>query len=135
MTANIAEQWLDEMARSTNEQDFDALLDLLSDHIRLLGKSDQDTVDQEEWLRRRKLEFQSRTRKQVSYAPPQMKANLPGRLMFRTVETVRSGNGPSRCSPVEIIIQQEEDGKWRALQQRPLSDSNLQKQSPRLAKA
>jgi hypothetical protein len=135
LTANIAEQWLDEMARSTNEQDFDALLDLLSDHIRLLGKSDRDTVDQEEWLRRRKLEFESHTPKQVSYAPPQMTANLPGRLMFRTVETVQNNNGTFRHCPVEIIIQREEDGKWRALQQRPLAESSLERQSPRLAKA
>lgn len=135
MTAFIAAQWLDEMARSTNEQDFDALLDLLSDHIRLLGDSDQDTVDQEEWVRRRKLQFEGRAPGLLSYTPPQMTANLPGRLMFRTVETIETLNGTHQQRPLEIIIQQEDDGKWRALQQRPLPEASRRYQSPRALKA
>lgn len=122
MTAHIAEQWLHEMARFSNEQDLDGLLDLLSDHIRLLGDGDRDTVGQEEWLRRRKQEFERLAPTQVSYTRPQMTANLPGRLMFRTVETVELTNGARHRRPVEIIIQQEDDGKWRALQQRPLRE-------------
>jgi hypothetical protein len=135
VTVFIAAQWLNDMARSTNEQDFDSLLDLLSDHIRLLGDSEQDTVDQEEWVRQRKLQFEGHPSGLLSYTPPQMTANLPGRLMFRTVETIETRNGTHHRRPLEIIIQQEEDGKWRALQQRPLPETSHRHKSPRALKA
>jgi len=45
----------------------------------------------------------------------------PGRVMFKTVETVEANDGTVQAHGVEIILEKETDGKWRVVQERILS--------------
>lgn len=118
MDRNIAERWLTELARATNEKDMGAHKDLVSRSLRVIGPPGDDALDYTNWLRHRRRQFTAGEPARVRFDSICLTANLPGRLMFKTVETVERGDG--RCNAIvkEIIIQQEDDGKWRALQER-----------------
>jgi hypothetical protein len=118
MHRNIAERWLTELARATNEKDLGAHQDLVSRALRVIGPPGDDALDYANWLQRRRQQFTVGEPACVRFDSVHLTASLPGRLMFKTVETVEQGDGRREASVKEIIIQKEDDGKWRALQER-----------------
>ena len=51
-----------------------------------------------------------------------MVAQSPGRVMFKTLETIEASDGTCNSNGIEIIIPKEDDGKWRVLQERILPE-------------
>lgn len=114
MSIEIAHRWLKERARSTNERDHDAYLELISKHFQAFIPNQRKSIGYTDWVRNYLYELRTQTDYAVvSYGATRLKANLPGRVMFETVEANRES-----LRKIEVIIQQEEDGKWRALQEK-----------------
>ena len=125
MGLDIAQQWLNERARSANHKDYKAHMELISREVRVFGIPGFDVVGYDDWARQCKHEFENNILKQVSYGPMKIVAHAPGRVMFKTMEKVEATDGASNTNGVEIIIQKEDDGKWRVLQERILPEEEI----------
>ncbi len=120
MSIQIVEKLLQEMARSANEKDYAAHMDLISQQVSVFGIPGFDVIGYDDWARQCQYEFENNILKSVSYGPMKVVAHAPGRVMFKTLETVEANDGSCNSNGVEIIIQKENDGKWRVLQERIL---------------
>jgi ketosteroid isomerase-like protein len=122
MSVQIVEKLLQEMARSANEKDYAAHMELISQEVSVFGIPGFDVIGYDDWARQCRHEFDNNILKSVSYGPMKVVANAPGRVMFKTLETVEANDGTRNSNGVEIIIQKEDDGKWRVLQERILPE-------------
>lgn len=120
MSVQVAEKLLQEMARSANEKDYSAHMDLISQDVSVFGIPGFDVIGYDDWARQCRYEFENNVLKSVSYGPMKVVAHGPGRVMFKTLEIVEANDGTRNSNGVEIIIQKEDDGKWRVLQERIL---------------
>jgi ketosteroid isomerase-like protein len=125
MGLNIAQRWLDELAHSANRKDYQAHMELISREVTVFGIPGFDVIGYEDWAAQCKHEFENNILKQVSYGPMKIVAHAPGRVMFKTMEKVEANDGTSNTNGVEIIIQKEDDGKWRVLQERLLPEAEI----------
>jgi ketosteroid isomerase-like protein len=125
MGLEIAQRWLEDLEQSANEKDYQAHMDLISRQVSVFGIPGFDVIGYEDWARQCKHEFENNILKQVSYGPMKIVAHAPGRVMFKTIEKVEATDGTSNTNGVEIIIQKEDDGKWRVLQERVLPEDEV----------
>ena len=121
MSVQVAERLLQEMARSANEKNYSAHMDLISQEVSVFGIPGFDVIGYEDWARQCQHEFQNNILKSVSYGPMKVVAHAPGRVMFKTIETIEATDGTVNTMAVEIVIDKETDGKWRVTQERVLS--------------
>jgi ketosteroid isomerase-like protein len=125
MGLEIAQRWLEDLEQSANEKDYQAHMDLISRQVSVFGIPGFEVIGYEDWARQCKHEFENNILKQVSYGPMKIVAHAPGRVMFKTIEKVEATDGTSNTNGVEIIIQKEDDGKWRVLQERVLPEDEV----------
>jgi len=120
MNTVLVEEWLNRLALTLNKGAIDEHLDLISENVSVLtgpGKQNLNYQDRIEYCRRR---FQSNHSLRVSYQEMRIKTMTPARVKFVATETVDRGDGETRAQGKEFIIQREEDGQWRAVQERYL---------------
>jgi len=122
MSVQIAEKLLQEMAQSANEKNYTAHMELISQEVSVFGVPGFDVIGYDDWARQCRYEFDNNILKSVSYGPIKIMAHAPGRVMFKTLEVVETNDGTRNSNGVEIIIQKEDDGKWRVLQERILPE-------------
>ncbi len=122
MSVHIVEKLLQDMARTANKKDFTAHMELISKEVSVFGIPGFDVIGYDDWARQCRHEFENNILKSVSYGPMKVLAHAPGRVMFKTLETVEANDGTCNSNGVEIIIQKEDDGKWRVLQERILPE-------------
>jgi ketosteroid isomerase-like protein len=125
MGLEIAQRWLEDLEQSANEKDYQAHMDLISRQVSVFGFPGFEVIGYDDWARQCKHEFENNILKQVSYGPMKIVAHAPGRVMFKTIEKVEATDGTSNTNGVEIIIQKEDDGKWRVLQERLLPEAEI----------
>jgi ketosteroid isomerase-like protein len=120
MSQSIAEKWLQDSAHTANAKDFTAHMDLISKRISLHGVPDFETIGYEEWARQCQYEFENNILKSVRYDGFKLVADTSDRIMFKTFETVEAMDGTINAQGVEMLLEKEDDGKWRLVQERVL---------------
>ena len=123
----IAQQFLDQMADTANSLDLDAHMDLISKEVSVFGLPGFEVIGYDDWLKQCKHEFDNKLLKQVSYKGLDVLTEMPGKVIFKSIETVEGTDGTSNTYSIEFIIQKEDDGKWRVTQERILQDNELDK--------
>lgn len=121
MAFGIAEKWLAALAKSNNNKDYCAHMELVSKRVNVLGAQGIDVMDYAEWARQRKYEFDNNICKHLSFDRMKIVTHGPKRVLFHTLKIIESYDGTSHTHGVEIIIECENDGKWRILQERTLT--------------
>ena len=116
----IAEQWLLEAVRTANAKEHDAHMDLISKRISLQGVPGFESIGYEDWSRQTQHEFENNLLKSVRYDGFKLVAETATRVMFKTYETVEATDGTINAQGVEMLLEKEEDGKWRLVQERIL---------------
>jgi hypothetical protein len=122
MAIKIAEKWLADSARTASAHDYAAHMNLISKKVALTGIPGYEVIDYDSWAAQCKDEFENKLIKSVRYDGLRMVAESPKRIMFRTFETVEATDGKINAQGIEIVIDEEEDGQWRLVQERVLSD-------------
>jgi len=122
MSKQIAEQWLKEIAETANAKDFAGHMALISRRISLHGVPGFETIGYDDWARQCQHEFENNILKSVQYEGFKLVAATEKAVMFKTFETVEGTDGMVNAQGVEILLEQEDDGKWRMVQQRILPD-------------
>ena len=116
----IAEQWLLDAVRTANAKEHDAHMDLISKRISLQGVPGFESIGYDDWSRQTQHEFENNLLKSVRYDGFKLVAETTTRVMFKTYETVEATDGTVNAQGVEMLLEKEEDGKWRLVQERIL---------------
>lgn len=121
-----AQQFLDDMARTANALDLAAHMNLISKEVSVFGVPGFDVIGYQDWYNQCEHEFGNRLLKRVSYQGLNVLAEMPSRIMFKSIETVEGTDGAVNISGIEFIIQKEADGVWRVSQERILPEDELE---------
>ena len=120
MNSVFVEDWLNRLALTLNKGALEEHLELISENVNILtgaGDKNLNYQDRIEYCRQR---FQSSKPHHISYREMRIKTITPARVKFVATETLERGDGETRAQGKEFIIQREEDGQWRAVQERYL---------------
>lgn len=118
MRSKVAEDWLAESARTANARDYAAHMDLVSRRVQVHGVPGFDVIGYDDWARQCRHEFATGLLQRVAYEGCKVRVMTPGRVMFKTIETVEGTDGTVNVNPLEVLLEKEADGKWRVVQER-----------------
>ncbi len=118
--STVAREWLAASAHTANAKNYDAHMDLVSKKVKVFGLPGFEILGYDDWAKQSKHEFETGVLKSVSYTGLKVQAMMPGRVMFKTIETVEAKDNSLHAHGVEIILEKESDGKWRVVQERLL---------------
>jgi len=113
------------MAETANNLDFDEHMKLISKEVKVYGVPEFEVVTYDDWHRQCKHEFENKVLKKVSYQGLHIVEEAPERVTFKSIETVEGNDGHVSANGIEVIIQKEDDGQWRVVQERILSKEEL----------
>jgi hypothetical protein len=120
MSEEIAKQWLQEAATTATARNYAAHMDLISRRVSLQGVPGFDNIDYDAWASQCQHEFENKLIKTVHYEGFKLVAETPTRVMFKTFETVEGSDGTINAQGVEMLLEKEQDDKWRLVQERVL---------------
>jgi len=118
MPEETATTWLRNCADSANALDLERHLNLISRKVRLTGIPGFDALGYDDWAAQCGHEFENKILERVTYSGLKLVADTPSQIMFRTFETVKGTDGTTNAQGVEMLIELEEDGQWRLIQER-----------------
>lgn len=120
MTEKVARQWLADVAATANEKNHPAHMDLISRRVSLQGVPGFENIGHEEWAAQCKHEFENNVLKSVRYDGLKLITSTDSHIMFKTFETIEGSDGTVNAQGVEILLEKEDDEKWRLVQERVL---------------
>ncbi|HEY9050106.1 MAG TPA: hypothetical protein VIQ03_01100 [Gammaproteobacteria bacterium] len=121
MSNKIAQQWLENCSKTANALDLSAHMNLISKRVSLTGVPGFDNIGYDAWYAQCEHEFGNRLLKRVQYAGFKPIVETETRVMFKTYETVEASDGTVNAQGVEMLLEKEDDGVWRLVQERVLS--------------
>ena len=118
----IAQKWLDDSAKTATDKDFAAHFNLISKKVRVTGVPGFDNgISYDDWARQSEQEFKDNVLDKVTYDGLKMSAHNDKQIMFKTMESVFANDGTQRSHGVEILLEKEDDGVWRVIQERVMT--------------
>lgn len=117
----IARRWMHEVSATAAAGDYSAHMDLVSKRVQLVGEPGFETIDYENWARQCKHEFEAGLLKGVGYGGFKLLAHTETQVMLKTYETGKGTDGTLSAHGIEVLLELEEDGKWRVTQERILA--------------
>jgi len=121
MSEAIAQQWLSESADTANNKQFTAHMDLISKRVSLTGLEGFENIDYDAWARVCEKEFATGVLQSVRYDGLKMLSSTETQIRFRTYEVVEASDATINANGIEVLLELEQDGKWRLLQERIMS--------------
>ncbi len=121
----IAQQWLDASALTASKNDFDAHFNLISPKVQVTGVPGFESISYDDWARAAEKDFKEGTLQGVSYEGLKMNAHNDTQIMFKTLETIFVNDGTKKTQGVEILLELEEDGVWRVIQERVMTGNEI----------
>jgi len=120
MSETIAKNWLENSSITAANKDHVAHMNLISRKVSLQGVPGYENIGYEDWAAQTKHEFENNVLKSVSYKGFKPLTSTLTHIMFKTFETVEANDGTINAQGIEILLEKEEDGKWRLVQERIL---------------
>lgn len=117
MSKLLVQNWLDKLAQTASHGNVDAHLELISQNINVVDNYGKETLEYEDWAEKCRQRFQTGHPVRVSYRDMRIKTMTPARVKFVATETVERSDSVNKRG-MEFIIQREDDGRWRAVQER-----------------
>ena len=118
-------EFLAAMEKTANNLDFEAHMNLVSKDVRVFGMPGFDVINYQGWFDQCQHEFENKVLKSVSYEGLVISEELPDRITFISLETVEGNDGTVNKNSIEFIIQKEDDGQWRVVQETALKYGEL----------
>lgn len=120
MTEKVAKQWLTDAAATANAKNHPEHMNLISRRVSLQGVPGFENIGYEEWAAQCKHEFENNLLKSVRYAGLKLITSTDAHIMFKTFETIEGSDGTVNAQGVEMLLEKEDDEKWRLVQERVL---------------
>jgi len=111
------QKWLSDLTETAKNHDFEKHMDLISENITTYGMPSGETLHYSGWQMRRKNELQSGLLKNLSYDKLVIKNLGLRRLKFNIEETLDGENGEHVVIHKEVLLEQEQDAKWRMVEE------------------
>lgn len=121
MSETVIRNWLTSISRTVAAYDHAAHMQLISQNVSLLGVPGFDNIGFEDWSKQCAYEFSNHLIQSVTYGKIRMRVVTEKRLMFMTYETVTAKDGSTNAQGIECLLEKEDDGQWRLVQERILS--------------
>ena len=122
LARQIAQNWLERVCETVSAKDLPAHLDLISKKVNLTGVPGFDSIGYNDWANQCKHEFENNLIKQISYTGFKLRINTETSIMFKTYELVEASDNSITAQGIEVLIEKEEDGQWRVVQERVMPD-------------
>lgn len=119
------QEFLSAMAETASKHDFEAHMNLISKDVAVFGIPGFEEISYNDWFNQCKEEFENKVLKSVAYEGLKILDEAPDRVMFQTIETIEGTDGLVKVNQLVVVIQEEEDGQWRVVQERVLPDDEL----------
>ena len=123
MSETIARQWLSDCAATATNKQFAAHMDLISKTVSVTGLEGFDNIDYDAWHRVCEKEFATGVLKSVRYDGLKMLSSTETQVRFKTFEVVEATDGTINAQGIEVVLGLEDDGKWRLVQERVLTEA------------
>ena len=123
MSKEIALNWLQNVTDTLFHKDLKGHLNLISKSVSLTGVPGYENIDFSAWSAQCEHEFTNNLVKSVNYSGLKLLAANDDRIMFKTLETVEAIDGTKNSMGIEVLIQKENDGIWRVIQERVLPEN------------
>ena len=123
MSEAIARQWLTDCAATATNKQFAAHMDLISKTVSVTGLEGFDNIDYDAWHRVCEKEFATGVLKSVRYDGLKMLSSTETQVRFKTFEVVEATDGTINAQGIEVVLGLEDDGNWRLLQERVLTEA------------
>ena len=120
MSEALAQQWLQNASNTAADKNHAAHMDLISKKVSLQGVPGYENIGYEDWAAQTKHEFENNILKSVSYTGFKLLKATNTHIMFKTFETVLANDNTSNAQGIEILLEKEDDGQWRLVQERIL---------------
>lgn len=91
---------------------------LISKQVQVFGFPGIEVIQYDDWAAQCKQEFEHGMLKSYRYDGINVLMMMPGKVAFETRETIEATDGTVNVMDVEIVLQREDDGKWRVTQER-----------------
>lgn len=123
---DIAQRWMDNCCTTIDNYDHPAHMNLISKDIQVLGVPGFEVISYADWFSQCEYEFSEKLIERTSYEGLKVRQSNDQQIMFLTNETIRATDGTVDTHPIEIVLTLEQDGQWRATQERLLSAEEAQ---------
>jgi uncharacterized protein (TIGR02246 family) len=122
MSETVIQHWLDEISRSVAAHDHAAHMQLISQDVTRLGVPGFDNIGFDDWSKQCQYEFSNKLIDRVDYGKIRVRVVTHKRIMFMTYETVTASDGSVNAQGIECLLEKEDDGQWRLVQERILPE-------------
>ena len=119
--AQIAQAWMDASAKTATARDFDAHFNLISKKVRVTGVPGFESISYTDWAGASEKDFKDGVLESVTYDGLKLSAHNETQVMFKTLEIIQVNDGSKKTQGVEVLIELEEDGVWRVIQERVMT--------------
>jgi len=121
----IIKAFLSDMAETASQHDLEKHMDLISKEVEVFGVKGFETISYDDWFRQCESEFKEKLIETVSYENIEIIDSTETVIMFKTIEHIETKDKTKNTTNVLIVITREDDGKWRATQERILPTEGL----------
>lgn len=118
---DIAQSWMDNCCTTIDQYDHTAHMNLISKDIQVFGVPGFEVIGYADWFSQCEYEFNEKLIERTSYQGLKVRQSTDQQIMFLTNETIHTTDGTVDTHPIEIMLTLEQDGHWRATQERLLS--------------
>lgn len=120
MPETIARLWLENASTTAANKDHAAHMNLISRKVSLQGVPGFENIGYDDWAAQTLHEFANNILKSVHYKGLKLLTTTGSHIMFKTFETVEANDGTINAQGIEILLEKEDDGQWRLIQERIL---------------
>ena len=110
-------KWLSNVTKTVKERNLQKHMDLVSENVVIYGMPKGNTLNYADWYARRKSEFERGVLKDLTYHNLLVKNFGLRRLIFSIEEIMDGTNGDMAVINKQIILEQEQDEQWRAVEE------------------
>ncbi|MEJ2359862.1 MAG: hypothetical protein P8Z75_00340 [Gammaproteobacteria bacterium] len=109
--------WCMGMTESVKNADLDKHMGLVSSRVKVYGVPSKDVIEYADWKARRNYEFSNNEILALNYLKVRIISSTLRRVRFSTNETSVSKNGKILLLNKSIILEHEDDGVWRVVEE------------------
>ncbi len=123
---DIVDGWAMASCETLERLDVEAHMDLISKDVKVYGLADKEYVDYNFWREQVKEQFSQGMVKSVRYYLHAVRADSDSLILFTAIEYLTDATGKEHESPLEVALAKEEDGVWRVIQEKVLTEDQAQ---------